>query len=85
MTREQSRQIRQIEYIVDALSECVDFMTAPSNLQKFAPLTPSPKVIVMPPEEYCKDVEALNAKVHDYELGLVKELKDKYLKIYTEL
>lgn len=84
MTREQSRQIRQIEYIVDALSECVDFMTAPSNLQKFAPLTPSPN-IVMPPEEYRKDIEALNAKVHDYELGLVKELKDKYLKIYAEL
>lgn len=85
MTRKQSRQIRQIKYIVDALSKCVDFMTAPSNLQNFAPLTPPPEVIVLLPDECCKDVEAFNTKVHDYALGLLNELKDKYLKIYAEL
>lgn len=85
MTREQSKQIRQIEDIVDKLSECVESMTSPLNLQKIAPLSNSIRGSVSPNEEYCKDVEALNTKVHDYELGLLNELKDKYLKIYAAL
>lgn len=85
MTREQSKQIQRIEGIVDSLSECVDFMTAPSNLQKFAPLSFSTKGTALPTEEYCEDVKAFNTKVHDYALGLLNELKDKYLKIYAEL
>ena len=85
MTREQSKQIRQIEGIVDALSRSVDVMTAPTNLRKFAPLSNLIGGSVSPNEEYCKDVEAFNTKVHDYALGLLNELKDKYLKIYAEL
>lgn len=67
------------------MSECVDFMTAPSNLQKFAPLSNQTRGTVLRNEEYRKDVEAFNTKVHDYALGLLNELKDKYLKIYAEL
>ena len=85
MTREQSKQIRQIEDIVDALSERGDIMTAPSNLQKVAPLSFSTKGTALPTVEYCEDVKAFNTKVHDYALGLLNELKDKYLKIYAEL
>ena len=85
MTREQSKQIRQIEGIVDVLSECVHIMTIEHNSQKFAPLSNSIKGSVSPNEEYCEDVEAFNKKVHDYALGLLNELKDKYLKIYAEL
>ena len=85
MTREQSKQIQRIEGIVDSLSECVDFMTAPSNLQKFAPLSNSIRGSVSPNEEYRKDVEVFNTMVHDYALGLLNELKDKYLKIYAKL
>lgn len=85
MTREQSKQIRQIEKIVDRLSECVDFMTVPANLQKFAPLSKFDNGSILLDEEYCEDVEAFNKKVHDYALGLLKELKDKYLKIYAAL
>jgi hypothetical protein len=85
MTREQLKQIRQIEDIVDALSGSVDIMTAPTNLQKFAPLSNLINGWVSPNEEYCEDVKAFNTKVHDYALGLLNELKDKYLKIYAEL
>lgn len=60
MTREQSEHIQRIEGIVDSLTGYVDFMTAPSNLQKFGPLNFSTKGTALPTEEYCEGVKAFN-------------------------
>ena len=82
MTREQSQTIRKVECIVDYLCDMVDCMTDNNN---FRPLNICINGTVLPYEGYREDVEVFNKKVHDYELNLLNELKDKYLKIYAEL
>ena len=82
MTREQSKKIQEVERIIDYLCNKVDCMIANDD---FAPISDYIHGSLSPNDDYRKDVEAFNAKVHDYELGLLNELKDKYLKIYAEL
>lgn len=82
MTREQSKKIQDVERIVDYLSDIADCMVDNNN---FRPLNICINGSILPCEGYREDVEALNAKVHDYELALLNELKGKYLKIYAEL
>ncbi len=84
MTREQSIKIRQIEAIVDKLAEYEEVWRRPYNKEGFEPISDRlPRVVES--EAFSADVKVLNAKVHDYALGLISELKDKYLKIYAEL
>lgn len=85
MTREQSKQIRQIEAIIDKLAECEEIWRRPYNEEGFEPISDNLPRTVENSEAFSADVKVLNAKVHDYALGLISELKDKYLKIYTEL
>lgn len=84
MTREQSQKIQEVERIIDYLCSKEKEMTPPC-LQAIQPLTQKIRGVVSSNDDYCKDVEAFNTKVHDYALGLLNELKDKYLKIYAEL
>lgn len=85
MTREQSRQIRQIEAIVDKLAECEEIWQRPFNKESFEPISDNLPRSVEDSEAFSADVKVLNTKVHDYALGLINELKDKYLKIYAAL
>lgn len=85
MTREQSKQIRQTEAIVDKLSEYVEGWERPYNKEAFEPISDNLPRGTETPEAFSADVKVFNAKVHDYALGLLNELKDKYLKIYAEL
>jgi len=82
MTREQSKEIQEVERIIDYLCNKVGCMTADDG---FTPISDYIHGSLSPNDDYRKDVEVLNRKVHDYELGLLNELKDKYLKIYAEL
>ena len=82
MTREQSKKIQEIERIVDYLCDKISCMKANDG---FSPLSDYIHGSLLSNDEYRKNVEDLNAKVHNYELGLLNELKDKYLKIYAEL
>lgn len=85
MTREQSKQIRQIEAIVDKLSEYEEGWQRPYNNEVFEPISDILPRGTEASEAFRADVKVFNAKVHDYALGLLNELKDKYLKIYAEL
>ena len=82
MTREQSKKVQEVERIIDYLCEKVDCMAVGIA---FSPVCDYINGSLLSNDDYRKDVEVLNAKVHDYELGLLNELKDKYLKIYAEL
>lgn len=82
MTREQSKKVQEVERIVDYLCDKVRCMTANDG---FSPLTDYIHGSLSSNDEYRKDAGAINAKVHDYELALINDLKDKYLKIYAEL
>ena len=83
MTREQSKKVQEVERIIDYLCDKVDGMAA--NVSFFSPISDYIHGSLSPNDDYRKDVEAFNAKVRDYELTLLNELKDKYLKIYAEL
>ena len=84
MTREQSEKIQEVERIIDYLCGKVKEMTPPCR-QEIQPLVQRIGGFAMSNKGYIEDVEAFNTKVHDYALGLLNELKDKYLKIYAEL
>lgn len=85
MTREQSTQIRQVEAIVDKLAEYEEHWQRPYNGCVFEPISDGLPRPAKSPEMFIADVKTFNTKVHDYALSLLNELKDKYLKIYTEL
>lgn len=82
MTREQSKKVQEVEHIIDYLCDKVSCMTVNDG---YSPPTDYIHGSLSSNDEYLKDVEAFNKKVHDYALGLLNELKDKYLKIYAEL
>lgn len=82
MTREQSKNIQEVERIIDYLCYKVNTMTAHDGCST---ITDYIHGSLSPNDDYRKDVAVLNAKLHDYELGLLNELKDKWLKIYAEL
>lgn len=84
MTREQSQKIQEVERIIDYLCSRANGMTPPCPYA-FEPLTERIGGFTMSNEGYREDVKAFNTKVHDYALGLLNELKDKYLKIYAEI
>lgn len=83
MTREQSKKVQEVERIIDYLCDKVDGMAA--NVSFFSPISDYIHGSASSNDDYRKDVEVFNAKVRDYELALLNELKDKYLKIYAEL
>lgn len=82
MTREQSKKIQEVERIIDYLCDKFNRMTANDD---FGPISDYIHGSLSSDDNFRKSVEALNAKVHDYELALLDELKNKFLKIYAEL
>ena len=81
MTREQSEKIREVEHIVDYLCGKMDDVTRHQTIEPLAKRIAGCVVS----GGYCEDADAFNTKVQDYALGLLNELKDKYLKIYAAL
>ena len=85
MTREQSKRIQEVERIIDYLSDVEADLAKSQNAQMVFELSRYCGGCTPCLDCFTEDVKAFNNGVHAYETAMLTQLKEKYLKLYSQL